>query len=295
MHPHLSHSLLLIFILIGISIHFPTSLCADDERYTNCNKNFTCGNIPNIGYPFWGGNLRSDYCGRPEFELNCSGEEPQITIGSLNHRVLRMNQDSYILIVARTDYLENLCPQHFFNNSLGTSGLFDYTPDSQDVSLYYKCVSSIPTATQNRFTCNINETNSVNYFATENIIRGQNNIIPGITSASFGTCAEIVTVRASDSAVADFETALTRNSASTSDMEDALKAGYDVKWDASNSMCEQCKSSGGQCGFNSTTPAFSCFCKDTAYPLNCNDEPNSSPASNSGKCLLSYSSCTPKE
>ncbi|KAL5571291.1 hypothetical protein UlMin_020888 [Ulmus minor] len=283
MHPHLSHSLLLIFILIGISIHFPTSLRADDERYTNCNRNFTCGNIQDIGYPFWGVNLRSEYCGRPEFELNCSGEEPQITIGSLNHRVLGMNQDSYILMVARTDYLENLCPRHFFNDSLGTGGLFAYTADSQVASLYYKCVSIIPTATQNRFTCNINETNSVNYFATENIIRGQNNISPGLNSTTLGSCAEIVTVRATDSAVADFETALTRSTASTSDMVDALKAGYDVKWDASNSMCERCKSSGGQCGFNSTTPAFSCFCKDTAYPLNCNDEPNSSSASNSGR------------
>ncbi|BFG25360.1 hypothetical protein CerSpe_116340 [Prunus speciosa] len=52
-------------------LYVPRSLGVDDEQYLNCGASFQCANIPNIGYPFWGSS-RPDYCGYPEFKLNCT-------------------------------------------------------------------------------------------------------------------------------------------------------------------------------------------------------------------------------
>ncbi|ONI17211.1 hypothetical protein PRUPE_3G145600 [Prunus persica] len=40
-------------------------------------------------------------------------------------------------------------------------------------------------------------------------------------------------------------------------------------WDASNNLCKQCNGSGGQCGYNTATAEFTCYCKDGPHPSNC--------------------------
>nr|XP_023886591.1 LEAF RUST 10 DISEASE-RESISTANCE LOCUS RECEPTOR-LIKE PROTEIN KINASE-like 2.4 [Quercus suber] len=53
-------------------MEFPAStLCASDW-YSNCSNNmFSCGEITNVGYPFWGA-ARPEACGNPQLKLTCS-------------------------------------------------------------------------------------------------------------------------------------------------------------------------------------------------------------------------------
>ncbi|KAK9666498.1 hypothetical protein RND81_14G188800 [Saponaria officinalis] len=56
-----------IFVVL---VSLPLSSGVDD-RYSTCSSSlFTCGNITNIGYPFWGDG-RPQYCGNPVLQLQC--------------------------------------------------------------------------------------------------------------------------------------------------------------------------------------------------------------------------------
>ncbi|CAL9012715.1 unnamed protein product [Prunus brigantina] len=47
-----------------------------------------------------------------------------------------------------------------------------------------------------------------------------------------------------------------------------LDSGFWLTWDASNNLCKQCNGSGGQCGYNTSTAEFTCYCKDGPNPSN---------------------------
>lgn len=132
MNPHLFPSSRLFFLIVILS-QVQTFLCADDKQYTNWTQLFQCANIPNLSYPFLGGN-RPDYCGHPSFKLNCQGH-PLITIQTRPHRVLGIDNTAQILMAVRAEFWNNSCPADLHNATLDTTH-FNYSSNTQDLMLY---------------------------------------------------------------------------------------------------------------------------------------------------------------
>lgn len=242
--------LLLIFLT---SSNFRTSSCADDYRYANCSQAFECGNIQNIGYPFWGIN-RADYCGQPGFELKCQDNVPLITAASITFRILDISPENQALMVAREDFYSNICPHHFYNTSLD-SIIFTYASELRNLTLLYGC-SSVPKVPFPEILrepdCFINGTNVKVFCVTRNL--------------SFNPCNSSVTVPILETSAE----ALDNNEITT---YEALRNGFGLQWQISKDQCESCIDSGGSCGFNRTTNEFACFCQDQPTAISCSSRP----------------------
>ncbi|KAL6286679.1 hypothetical protein ACE6H2_011069 [Prunus campanulata] len=244
-------------------LYIPRSLGEkDDEQYLNCSASFQCANIPNIGYPFWGSS-RPDYCGYPEFKLNCTGDAPVISFQEEDYRVLDINQSASTLRIARTDYWNNVCPVSPGNTTIESNHV-QYASDVQELLLFYDCPPlniPLPSQLTSQFNCSINSTaNYINYFVTQNLTNsGLTNI-----SSTFGTCNTTVTTRVSQSAGVNLAMNSTKDN-----LVAVLDSGFGLKWDASNNLCKQCDETGGQCGYNTSTTEFTCYCKDGPNPSNC--------------------------
>ncbi|KAF7811288.1 LEAF RUST 10 DISEASE-RESISTANCE LOCUS RECEPTOR-LIKE PROTEIN KINASE-like 2.1 [Senna tora] len=135
-------SMFIILVIFFISINIPTSLGVEDDRFENCVNAFSCGNISNLKYPFWGEN-RAEYCGLPDFHLECEANIPKIIIQSIKYRVLDLNSNSQSLTLVRDDYLNTLCPSEYKNNSFDPN-TFKYGDGVIDVTLLYDCDDYFP-------------------------------------------------------------------------------------------------------------------------------------------------------
>ncbi|XP_059670733.1 LEAF RUST 10 DISEASE-RESISTANCE LOCUS RECEPTOR-LIKE PROTEIN KINASE-like 2.7 [Cornus florida] len=232
-----------------ILIHIPTSSCADDEQYVNCTQLLQCGNIPDIGYPFWGG-TRPEYCGHPGFELTCQTDAALLTINSTTYRILTIEIATWALTVAREEFWNTTCPTDLHNATLDTS-IFNYSTNSQDLTLYYGCPAVVMPGLPNQFYCS----NAISYYVTSNVT---------LPNSIYGTCNTSVIVRGDQSAAA----ALASLTPSIS-IAAALYGGFGLQWSANDTYCEECVGSGGRCGYNSSSSSFACFCSDQPYELKC--------------------------
>ncbi|XP_015573246.2 LEAF RUST 10 DISEASE-RESISTANCE LOCUS RECEPTOR-LIKE PROTEIN KINASE-like 1.3 isoform X1 [Ricinus communis] len=248
---------LFLFITI-ILFRPPTFACAQiDSQYLNCSQKFECGNITDIGYPFWGSN-RPQYCGHPEFELNCTGQTAVITIEELTYQVLEINSEEKTLKVARTDYIDNICPSNPVSTTLNFN-YFSYTSDIQNITLYYGCPQSNPMPTLQDFTNQFSCNDSNGFFVTRNL----SNLTAALMTY-FRTCDVEVIVPANQSAAQSLE-----NRPNQENLVIALEQGFGLEW-RENSTCETCNISGGQCGSNSTDPSlFACYCTNGPDPFSC--------------------------
>ncbi|CAL5370824.1 unnamed protein product [Camellia sinensis] len=233
MNPHLFPSSGLFFLIVILS-QVPTFWCADDKQYTNCTQLFQCANIPNLSYPFWGGN-RPDYCSHPSFKLNCQGDAPLITIQTRPHRVLAIDNTAQILTAVRAKFWNNSCPAELHNANLDTAH-FNYSSNTQDPMLY------------------VNGTNNTVGFVV--------NSVTTTTKVNILTCQVRVRVRVNQRAAQALEN-------STSNVTQVLDTGFGLQWRANNTDCNQCVGSGGICKSNSTSGSFVCYCSDQPYAITC--------------------------
>ncbi|KAJ1443222.1 Wall-associated receptor kinase, C-terminal [Sesbania bispinosa] len=239
--------LILQFIILLILIQIPPYLSSDDYRV--CSNNlFSCGgNITNIGFPFWGGD-RPDRCGHPLLHLTCEGNISYITIKDVKYKVLEANPKESTLRITRVDYLyfEGLCPSKLVNTTLDTK-LFVYGSDSEykNLTLFYGCPASNP-------------------FSSPAIGR-----LPCFTNGDFGefvytqfgsfgpplSCKESVVVPVSPLWIDINDFIKT---------QEAIRAGFVVRWIAGIEQCENCKKSGGGvCGYDGNSNQTTCYyCND---------------------------------
>ncbi|CAL5334958.1 unnamed protein product [Camellia sinensis] len=70
--------------------------------------------------------------------------------------------------------------------------------------------------------------------------------------------------------------ALEGNSSSSTSLKAALDGGFGLQWSANSDLCSQCVTSGGQCGYESGSSSFTCFCSDKAYASSCSATQNGS-------------------
>ncbi|KAG6742001.1 hypothetical protein POTOM_055283 [Populus tomentosa] len=258
----------IIFLIITF-VHAPSSAFAnDDERYVNCSNSFDCGDIKGVGYPFWGSN-RPEYCGYPELKLNCSDQDLEITIEKLTYKVLGIDNQSRILSVARKDYAENICPTLILNTTW-IPNLLNYTSDDQNITIYYGCPtqgapSALPLVPQ--FPCNINATEMTGYFTAVPSLSDLGSSASNLISY-LATCSDSIKVPVRESALQQFFSA-----PNVTQLLEGLNQGFGLEWNAFNSLCDTCQLSGGQCGYNQTTTAFTCYCKDQPRQFSCQESP----------------------
>jgi hypothetical protein len=265
-------------------VHAPSSAFAnDDERYVSCSNSLDCGNIKGVGYPFWGSN-RPDYCGYPELKLDCSDQDPEITIEKLTYKVLGIDNQTRTLSVARKDYAENICPTLILNTTW-IPNLLNYTSDDQNITIYYGCPTQgalITSTVLPQFPCEINATQMTGYFTAF-----ANLSVLGSSASSLisylASCKDSIIVPLRESA---FQQILSTPTAAQ--LLGSLNQGFGLEWNASNSLCDTCQLSGGQCGYNQTTTAFTCYCKDQPQQFSCQQSPTNDQSSSMSSCLLLF-------
>ncbi|XP_019154737.1 PREDICTED: LEAF RUST 10 DISEASE-RESISTANCE LOCUS RECEPTOR-LIKE PROTEIN KINASE-like 1.3 isoform X4 [Ipomoea nil] len=238
------------FLFIILLIQTPHLTFCDEFNtssvYEACAQSFSCGDIDDIGYPFWGGSQPA-YCGHPSFGLTCSDESsPEITILSVKYKVLSISSQAATIV--RYDLSTNICPSNPQRVSLDLN-LFSYAPSgNQNITLFYGCTIVNPVSVSIPKLLNCSEEgsdsnrNNVLWSPTTGLPS-----IPGITSNIFRCGIDIfvtVTQEAFDSLV----------KASLNVTEDLLRTavggGFSVDWKANNSLCQDCTGSGGRCGSN---------------------------------------------
>ncbi|KAE8680095.1 hypothetical protein F3Y22_tig00111392pilonHSYRG00271 [Hibiscus syriacus] len=162
--------LLVFFTIILLSVQLPASLSSSNGNYSACSKQFHCGNIKNVSYPFWGGD-RPENCGQPELKLTClENEETLISIVSVTYRVIEINLDLQAFTVARTD-LQTLCPQTL-SNTTSNFNILSYAWNLENITLYYDCplISDIFLGFPTRFNCsNSSGRELVNYYVIASV------------------------------------------------------------------------------------------------------------------------------
>ncbi|KAB1211235.1 hypothetical protein CJ030_MR6G021575 [Morella rubra] len=220
----------LLFFMLLVLVEVPGSFCFYDW-YSTCNNRFSCGEITNVGYPFWGDG-RPDGCGNPDLKLNCDRNITTIGIKGVLYRVLAVNTGNKILKIARQDYLNGICSPDLVDTTLDPQ-FFDYGLGYGNITLFYGC----PVEAQ--FSCSINGFTNKGGFIQ---VGAQG---PGLCSASV---------------VLPFPLANYKDIANWLLVEGVIKSGFDVQWKEDTAACNACIASKGVCGYDLSTNQTTCFC-----------------------------------
>ncbi|KAI6691544.1 hypothetical protein NL676_028372 [Syzygium grande] len=276
MHPHHHplRDLCLCFVIATtlILIRAPTMRCVDDPSYLNCSSTIQCGDLQNVSYPFWGLN-RASYCGLSEFELTCQDNTTGlITITNQPYRVLRIDSTSQTMTVARNDYWNTICPSNLINATEEITLPFSYTTDTaiKNLTLYYGCPETssqiAPLIAKSQFNCTLNGTNVMGYFETKvREITTYMTVDLMAVSSYLATCNTSVILVVNQSAVQGIESTTNLTNAT---VVSAIDEGFGLQWTAGN-KCAGCLGSGGQCGQNTSSGDFVCYCRDKSYSSTC--------------------------
>ncbi|KAI6670543.1 hypothetical protein NL676_005428 [Syzygium grande] len=243
--------LLVVAAAFFFFLTFPASSAPVDQQYVDCGRQFSCGNIQNASYPFWGSPLPF-YCGLPEFKLLCEDEVTTIEIASQKYRVLEIDHDNHVLKLSRSDFYDNICPPKIVNTTM--SYLFIYTSQFGNLTLFYNCSSTNTSIASGKFSCHGNDAyNESNYYT----------IGPALSGGGFGSCHASVTIPVLPTA----SEILMENK--TSSLGEVIREGFKVQWVVDHTACTVCRSSGGRCGYNTSFFHPICFCPDRPYLLRC--------------------------
>ncbi|GFS32374.1 hypothetical protein Acr_00g0022370 [Actinidia rufa] len=219
------------------------------EQYYDCVSSYTCGQVArNVSYPFWGGG-RPHYCGHPAFELKCQdGDYPTLNIENRDFRVLGINPSSHRISIARLDLWESYCPEVLSNFTL-TINLFQYNDMSRGLFIFYNCTPEMTRAFPN-FTCNADGRESGGFYAAQLLMEDVER-----SNSTTISCSQTILVTV-------MRAALNELLSKTLTLQEVLKRGFEVQYDAENTACSRCEGSGGICGSDSSGVEFMCHCLD---------------------------------
>ena len=261
MHP-LTTTTTSFLLTLFLSLHLTTSLPSNDTgNLSNCNQNFSCGNLTNVTYPFTGG-PRPSHCGPPEFGLTC--EDESVTIlkaNSLSYRVIHLDQTSQTLILSRSDLDDGSpCTRQFTNTSLDNR-IFSLGSSHDEISLFYGCKKINDSYMGSdqlknfRFSCD-------NHGVTE---EGFFSIVYPYDGYSFPNTFECQT----NIRVPIPGTRVQQLLDNGSPVGEVLKEGFDVSYsNPYSASCTECykEHPGGYCGFDTQLGKPICICHDQLCP-----------------------------
>ncbi|KAL2937293.1 LEAF RUST 10 DISEASE-RESISTANCE LOCUS RECEPTOR-LIKE PROTEIN KINASE-like 1.1 [Bienertia sinuspersici] len=252
----------LIIFLAAVSV----SNCDDNPNYTACSILYSCGQLQNVGYPFWGDN-RPKFCGIPDLKLSCKGKNrtnhplylPQNGYSPLN--VLHINTSSHTIVVNQ-DWLYNKCHVKMPWESMNlTSSLQLDIPGYRQIQLLYGCTKC---GSKYNYTCsNFDGTpnNTAHYFVPQSDISSISKSCSCKSNASFKV----------DKRVLDE----LNNNANVSLLSVLTKWPILMRYTAYYSACSKCEQSGGRCGSpeDQSSDRFVCYCRGGAHSATCPHEP----------------------
>ncbi|KAI3871096.1 hypothetical protein MKX03_024113 [Papaver bracteatum] len=268
-HHHIHHGSIdsLLFlkpVLIILSVlMFHTYVCISQENnregYEKCKDNFVCGNLVDVGYPFWGehhntddGKDRPEYCGLPEYKLDCyGGDIAEIKISQESYHVFHINPEGQVMNITSKDFMDDddACPAKYPTVNFDSDAVFNRAPDVDLLILHFGC-SGINNLDQHKFNCQIN--NNTGASSRRSIDSYWYIDIP---TQFFLSCTSGVSVPVMSAALRDL---------TTERVPAVIKQGFSASYRSSmyvNSIdaCENCKRSGGSCGYNTARGIPTCY------------------------------------
>ncbi|XP_034705957.1 LEAF RUST 10 DISEASE-RESISTANCE LOCUS RECEPTOR-LIKE PROTEIN KINASE-like 2.4 isoform X1 [Vitis riparia] len=242
-----SPSLGLFLLLVLVLFDFPLSLGNPAElyKYNTCSKEFNCGNITGVSYPFWGFD-RPLGCGHLDLQLNCHDGIATIEIMGVNYRVLSFNKDAQTLRIARQDYLKGICSPLLVNTTLDPK-LFDYAGVYEYVTFFYGCPPPAISVMPQKFSCSI-----------AGIPLKDGYYIGGPQPQGPGACNVSVFVLVLVTSVLEE----IRNLNSDQLIEGVIGKGFEVRLNVDSRACSECLESKGVCGYDLDLNQTTCYCKD---------------------------------
>ncbi|KAJ0262266.1 Glycerophosphodiester phosphodiesterase domain-containing protein [Hirschfeldia incana] len=243
----------------------PNRVFTDDDvsaydRYKRCSQPFRCGDQGGLLYPFWIPDREA--CGHPGFNLNCSNGFAEITVSSVKFRILKANYTSRIIRLARSDYIDNLCPSNPLNGPFPQSAL-QLATNTDLLTMLYDCqdLSSLINSSETynyvaEFQCNDQKEGVNNYCVVINRSTSLFNGRVGIDLLK-KNCTKDVSMPISGSKL---------HTLRSDNLQKTLEQGFELELTQNCSMCLDSK---GACGFNQTSRGFVCYCEDGTHGQNC--------------------------
>ncbi|KAG5409595.1 hypothetical protein IGI04_005914 [Brassica rapa subsp. trilocularis] len=227
------------------------------ELYKLCSTTFSCCDQVHLNYPFWKPGRKA--CGHPEFELNCSGDFAELNISTVKFRII--DSGYYEITLIRTDYIDNLYPRNPLNAQFNEN-VVSFTYNTELVTIYYDCPNFSSLIPHSFYVGELVSGNGRrNYYVTKNLTSPSLHDIRGLLENFRGMCKRNVSIPASGSALETLQ-----RSPNTYNLKKAIEQGFKLYV---NSDCERCIGSDGACGYNQTSSAFVCYCKDGPRNSSC--------------------------
>ncbi|KAI4346904.1 hypothetical protein L6164_007767 [Bauhinia variegata] len=211
------------------------------DSFPSCSKQFNCGNLTNVGFPFWGGG-RAEGCGYPEFYLNCTENLPYITFNNITYLVKEVHPQNHTLKIA----FKELCPAPFPSNTTDIldGNLFDYVSGYQNLTLLYGCNETVAKGRKGYFECPIHGVAD----------RYAYPVLGNWDSSPWHCTYGLVARVRSTFTVSEF-----------ANFQAKMKDGFEVKW-LVGVDCDQCQRFGGVCGYNLKSKQTTCNYADAKSP-----------------------------
>ncbi|XP_010470561.1 PREDICTED: LEAF RUST 10 DISEASE-RESISTANCE LOCUS RECEPTOR-LIKE PROTEIN KINASE-like 1.4 isoform X2 [Camelina sativa] len=249
----LSKSIAYSFIWM-LFVILPSYVFSAEQHHVLCSPSFSCGNQSGLLYPFWIPGRKD--CGHPDFELDCSGGFPELSISSVKFQILAANYDSGIIKLARSDYSDDPCSQDSLKISFNETVL-PIAPTTDWLTVYYDCnqdFSAFVSTYVKELDCGNDD--SKNYYVTRNLV---SSLLEGYSPVFIDfrrSCSINVNTPASRTALNTLESSPSRDN-----LNKAIEESFEV---GVNLDCKKCRDSGGACGYNHQlkTSGFVCYCID---------------------------------
>ncbi|KAL7240353.1 hypothetical protein ACSBR2_006076 [Camellia fascicularis] len=241
---HISSVNLGIFTFFLLS---ETTSCVDSQ-YEACVPK-KCGG-QSISYPFWIQGEQESYCGYPGFELTCQNNHTILQIPENNYTVQEILYNSQSIRISVSN-LSNECLPPIRNLSLEVDKFKFAASDVPYLHILSNCSLSLPGGLldSNRISCGVK---NEDVWGLALAMFGNNKNL----NYALGKCKTLVLAPVELNGydgIGDYMKVLTR--------------GFVLQWKASN--CNECKASGGRCGFDASSYQFRCFCKDRPHRVSC--------------------------
>ncbi|XP_061350613.1 LEAF RUST 10 DISEASE-RESISTANCE LOCUS RECEPTOR-LIKE PROTEIN KINASE-like 1.2 [Gastrolobium bilobum] len=232
--------------LLALSIILMTCYADSFNTSTICNPS-VCGNI-SIRYPFWkrsNTTVAGEFCGYPDFGLECSENQPIITLPSDTYFVTDINYDNHSITLVDIDVMNQPCPRAKNNVTIANLPL-SFSSLDLNLSFYFNC-SSYPSYVD-PIGCLVNDYNMKSYvFKAGDEADGYDwNRL----------CEEHVVVT-----VKDDEIDSNGIGGLISGFGVAMNKGFVLDWMKAVD-CAECELYGGYCGYDQTIKQSRCICRD---------------------------------
>ncbi|ANM58204.1 Protein kinase domain [Arabidopsis thaliana x Arabidopsis arenosa] len=227
-----------MFLFFLFSSFHPLLSASSKQELGWCEAKFQCGNIT-AGFPFSGGN-RPQICGHPSLELHCYNNMASIIISDHFYNVLHIDQTSNTLRLARAELEGSFCNATYTATTL-PSKIFEISSTYKSLTVFYLCDPKV--SYRSSYTC-----------------PGRGLVSVSQNSDYHNSCQDSFTINVPKSFVPE------EKELDVTNLESALREGFEVKVKVDEKTCQKCTSSGGTCGFQNSTQ----ICCKEASSLGCN-------------------------